>query len=248
MPDVIMQQSHSMASSETWQTGPTTTQRDAPRRLSGAPRVPDIPTVVQVVARDIRKRVLDGEFEPGTQLRENDLLDDYQIARHGIRSALHALAHEGLLRHQPHRGVFVPEADAAEIADVLTVRFAIEAEAIRLIVEHDADTGSIVHALERLEAVPDDASWSELLAADFAVHQAIVDAVGSLRMSRIHDSLIGESALFLAFYGPKDQQRSVIRPLHRRLVESLLVGEVGHARDLLAADLQQGMAAANADG
>lgn len=211
-----------------------------------AGRVPRIPTVVQAVADDLKKRVLDGEFEPGSQLRENDLLEDYRIARHGIRSALHALAHEGLLRHQPHRGVFVPEASTEEIADVLTARFGIESGAIRLIVDREADKKGLVQALDELEAVPEDASWSELLGADFAVHRAIVDAVGSPRMSRVHESLIGESALFLAFYGPKDHQRSIIRPGHRRLVEHILGSDIEGAQELLSADLQQGLAAAGA--
>lgn len=216
------------------------TDNGGPGRARGR-RAPQIPTVVQAVADDIRKRVLDGEFEPGKQLRENDLLDDYGIARHGIRSALHGLAHEGLLRHQPHHGVFVPDADPVELADVVTTRLALELEAIRLIVERGLDLEPITEAVEQLEAVPESASWSELLTMDLAVHRAIVDAVGSRRMSRVHDSLVAEAALFLAFHGLKEQQRSRIRQTHRRFVDAILAGNVDVARSLVANDLREGL-------
>lgn len=204
--------------------------------------MPHVPTVVEAVAEDLRTRILNGEFAPGAQLRENDLLDDYGIARHGIRSALHALAHDGLLRHQPHRGVFLPESDPQEIEDVLLLRLALESSAIERLVAGDAARDGIVAALERLEAIADDAPWSQLLGADLAVHQAIVDAVGSPRMSRVQSSLIAESALFLAFHRAKDRESQVIRPLHRQLVESIVAGKKQRAQALLREDLEHGLA------
>lgn len=205
-------------------------------------RMPPVQTVVEAVADDLRGRVLNGEFDPGTQLRENDLLDDYGIARHGIRSALHALAHDGLLVHEPHRGVFVPESDPAEIEDILRLRLVLESDAIERVIEQDAPTDGVAAALEQLEAVSSDAPWSELLAADLAIHQAIVDAVGSPRMSRIQSSLIAESALLLAFHLAKDRESEAIRPLHRKLVKSILAGDDVQARALLEDDLEQGLA------
>lgn len=203
--------------------------------------MPPVQTVVEAVAEDIRKRVLNGEFAPGTQLRENDLLDDYGIARHGIRSALHALAHDGLLVHEPHRGVFVPESDPDEIEDILRLRLVLESSAIERVIEAEASTDGIAAALEGLEALPSKAPWSELLAADLAIHQAIVDAVGSPRMSRIQSSLIAESALLLAFHLAKDRESQAIRPLHRKLVKSVLAGKGDQARSLLEDDLEQGL-------
>lgn len=211
-------------------------------------RVPNPPTVVQAVADDIRKRVLDGEFPPGTQLRENDLLDDYGIARHGIRSALHSLAHEGLLRHQPHRGVFVPDADPEELADVLEARRILETGAVKTVVERGLPTERIINAVATLDELDPDASWSELLAADLAVHHAIVETVESDRLTRMHDALVAESALFLAFYGAKDQQRRIIPELHRKLVDAIVAGDADAAQELLTEDLKQGLHLATRSG
>lgn len=197
-------------------------------------------STVQAVADALRSRVLDGEFPPGTQLREVALLEDYSVARHCIRSALHALSQEGLLRHLPNRGVFVPGDDPGEFADVLLAREALEREAIRQIVERRLPIDPVEEALARLEALPADAPWSELIAADLDVHRAIVAVVGSPRMTRLHDGLLDEARLFLAFFGDKPGQREAIPRDHPRLVRALQRRDAERAMALLAADLPTG--------
>jgi len=194
-------------------------------------------STVQAVADDVRSRVLDGEFEPGAQLRESDLVDHYVVARHCVRSALHQLSHEGLLRHHPNRGVFVPDAEPGAVADVLIARAAIETEALRLVVEGNRPVAGVVAAMEELEALPEDASWSELLQHDHAVHQAIVVASGSERLLQFQEGLLAESQLLLAFVRDKDEQRSTIRPNHRELIKALVAGDLEGATELLRRDL-----------
>lgn len=192
---------------------------------------------MQAVADDVRARVLDGEFEPGDQLREANLVDHYGVARHCVRSALHQLSHEGLLRHHPNRGVFVPDADPGALRDVQTARAAIETEALRLVVEGDRPVAGVVDAMERLEALPEDAPWSELLQSDHAVHRAIVVASGSERLRQFQEGLLAESQLLLAFVRDKEEQRSTIRPNHRELIKALVAGDLERATGLLRRDL-----------
>jgi DNA-binding GntR family transcriptional regulator len=164
-------------------------------------------------------------------------VDHYGVARHCVRSALHQLSHEGLLRHHPNRGVFVPDADPGALRDVQTARAAIETEALRLVVEGDRPVAGVVDAMERLEALPEDAPWSELLQSDHAVHRAIVVASGSERLRQFHEGLLAESQLLLAFVRDKEEQRSTIRPNHRELIKALVAGDLGRATELLRRDL-----------
>lgn len=194
-------------------------------------------SIVQAVADDVRTRVLDGEFEPGAQLREADLVEQYKVARHCVRSALHQLSHEGLLRHQPNHGVFVPDADLSAITDVMVARAAIETEALRRVVENDFPVSGIVAAMERLDALPDDAAWSELLHQDHEVHRAVVAASRSERLRQFHTILLAESRLQLAFIRNKDEQRLSIRPSHREMIASLVSGDLDRACELLRSDL-----------
>ena len=164
-------------------------------------------STVQAVADDVRTRVLDGEFAPGTQLREADLVDQYQVARHCVRSALHQLSHEGLLRHQPNHGVFVPEAERDAVVDVLVARAAIEVEALRRVILGDRPVAEIVAA------------------------------AGSERLQQFHNSLLAESQMQLAFLDNKEEQRDTIRPNHRELIAALVARDLGRASELLRKDL-----------
>lgn len=194
-------------------------------------------SIVQAVADDVRTRVLDGEFEPGTQLREADLVDEYKVARHCVRSALHQLSHEGLLRHQPNHGVFVPDADLGALTDVMVARAAIETEALRRVVANSFPMAGIVAAMEQLDTLPADATWSELVHHDHEVHRAIVTASESERLQQFHNTLLAESRLRLAFIRNKDEQRLSIRPSHRELITALVGGDLERANELLRHDL-----------
>ena len=65
-------------------------------------------TTVDSLADALRARILAGELEPGAPLREQHVSADYRVARH-IRAALRALAGEGLVQIETHRGARVTE-------------------------------------------------------------------------------------------------------------------------------------------
>lgn len=191
-------------------------------------------STVDAVASDIRRRVLEGEFPLGSQLREASLIENYGVARHCIRSALHSLAHEGLLRHHANRGVFVPDADPEDLSDVLYMRRVFELEALRFVIERSAPTNGIVAALAAIEALPAGASRSDMLAVDLGLHEALVHAVGSARMTRLHEALLDELRLFLVLVPDTDEHDRVGR--HRDLVNAILAKDLVRARELLIED------------
>lgn len=197
-------------------------------------------STVEAVARAVRTMVLDGELAPGTQLREVALARSYGVARHGVRAALHTLVQEGLLRHHPNRGVFVPQLTAEDVADLHTLRCAIESEAVARLAERGDPLHGVDQAFSRLEeAVARAAPWRELIMADLAIHRAVVDAVGSRRLSRVHASLIGELRLALAALQEKGEKRRTMLPEHRELIATITSGSPERATALLRAHLAQ---------
>jgi DNA-binding transcriptional MocR family regulator len=64
---------------------------------------------VETLVAALRSRILGGELQPGTPLREVEIAEGYGAARNAVRTAFQALVHEGLLQHDKHRGVFVAE-------------------------------------------------------------------------------------------------------------------------------------------
>src|SRR3712207_540105 len=66
-------------------------------------------STVDALAGALRTQILNGELSPGAQLREVELASAFGVGRYSLRAAMQTLVHEGLLRHEPNRGVFVPQ-------------------------------------------------------------------------------------------------------------------------------------------
>jgi DNA-binding GntR family transcriptional regulator len=62
------------------------------------------------VARELRKRIEAGEWDPGEQLpTASEIADEYGVSRGAVTRAVGILAAEGLLRTVPRWGVFRAE-------------------------------------------------------------------------------------------------------------------------------------------
>lgn len=60
------------------------------------------------LARDLRKRIENGEFQPGTRLpTEQNLRESYGVSRHTVRAALKALVSDGFIDQVQGSGTYV---------------------------------------------------------------------------------------------------------------------------------------------
>ncbi len=191
-------------------------------------------STVEALVAALRSEVLSGHRRPGAQLREIELSDRYGVGRQSVRSALQALVHAGLLRHEPNRGVFVPTFTQEDVRDIFLLRSAIETEAAGAMI---GPADAIAAALDRLERLPDDAEWDEAVDADLALHRAIVTGAGSPRALRAYDGLLGEQRLLLAQVADLYPRRPVLGAIHRRVVEAIVAGDAPGAQRELRAHL-----------
>jgi DNA-binding GntR family transcriptional regulator len=163
-------------------------------------------STVDALAAALREQILDGELPPGARLRERELCEAYGVARHSLRAALRALAAEGLVRIEPHRGARVSELTPDDVRWLYELRAALELEAAHLALERNGGRlpGSVHEALARLEAAcaGDDPPWSAINEAHADLHAAIVDAARSPRIAAAHAALSGEMRLFLLALRP----------------------------------------------
>jgi GntR family transcriptional regulator of vanillate catabolism len=87
------------------------------------------------VADKLRDRILRGELPAGTHLQEIPLSEAMGVSRTPVRSALQAIAAEGLLDYLPKRGYTVRAFSLAEIETAHEVRANLEGMACRLAAE-----------------------------------------------------------------------------------------------------------------
>ena len=64
-------------------------------------------SLTTLVQRELERRILAGELEPGDKLTEEDIAGALNVSRGPVREAFRALEQAGLVRMEKNRGVFV---------------------------------------------------------------------------------------------------------------------------------------------
>jgi len=88
--------------------------------------------LVDELAARIQTRVLNGEIETGTWLRQESLAAEFGVSRTPVREALRKLQATGLVEVQPRRGALVRGVSARDIREAYEVRAELEGLAAEL--------------------------------------------------------------------------------------------------------------------
>jgi len=88
----------------------------------------------------LRTMILDGAFSPGDRITEAELTRRFGISRTPVREALRRLEAQGLLVHEPHRGVVVASLDPGAVAELYVMREILDGAAAALAARHATDT------------------------------------------------------------------------------------------------------------
>lgn len=206
--------------------------------MATAPQLRRSSTADEVVAL-LRARIVSGDLPPGTQLREVHLAREVGVSRPTLREALQGLRQEGLVRHEPHRGMFVATLGAAEIRDIYSVRRVIEAPAARA--AHRASAGAldaVEAAFERLAALEGDED-AKVIEADLRFHEAIVALLDSPRLTAFYDSVVASLRPCLTLL--TIERPSVVHPdstaQHREIADAIAARQGRAAERLVTAHI-----------
>jgi DNA-binding GntR family transcriptional regulator len=157
-------------------------------------------SAASMIADQIRRRIMDGSFAPGTQLGEVQLSERLGMSRGPVREAMQRLIQEGLLRAERHRGVFVVELDDDDIADIYIARRAIEGTALTLLCQRPADDAAfdrIEGVIDVMEAAAERRNWADMADLDLQFHEMVVATTGSKRLVRMFRTLMAETRMCL---------------------------------------------------
>lgn len=183
---------------------------------SQIPRV----TFASMVGERIRSNIIEGVLPPGAQLNEVELASAFGVSRGPVREALQRLIQEGLLRSEPHRGVFVPVMTPEDVDDIYLVREAMETAAVRRIAGSSRAVSSyktldkVVRAMETAEKADD---WNTVANRDLDFHTALVAAADSPRLVRMFTTVISETRLCLGVLSAAYDARGDLVEEHRRI-------------------------------
>ncbi|MET9242470.1 GntR family transcriptional regulator [Nonomuraea sp. NPDC003709] len=188
------------------------------------------------VADRIREAIFAGTYAPGAQLREVELSGALDVSRGPVREALLRLEREGLVRSAWHRGATVTTLSPADVAELDSLRAALEQLAVRQVAAHasDDDLAAVEQAAERMRRVEDE---HEMVRCDIAFHDAVYAAARHRRLEEAWQAIRSQVHLFLLTrIGVRSADYLAHIPEeHRELAAALRARDTEHALTLFAA-------------
>ncbi len=190
------------------------------------------PTLAERISSRLAERIVSGALEPGVQLRQDQIGQEFDTRHVPVREAFRLLEAQGLVVSAPRRGVRVAPLDAAGIHEITEMRATLEALALQhaLPLMTDSDLDAAKEALERGEASDDIAVWED---ANRAFHNALIRPCAMPRLLATIEDLQRSSARFLfATWRDLDwQHRS--EEEHLEILSAVVADDASHAIETL---------------
>jgi len=143
------------------------------------------------IYRELHRRILFIEYEPGQILKEQTLAEEFGVSRTPLRTVLFRLEWEHLVKILPRTGIQVTELELNRIMNVYQARLELEEVVGRLAAErfgqdHVVRLHDLLKACERLNACK---APEALAAIDFAIKALFLEAAGNPYLTETSDRL-----------------------------------------------------------
>jgi DNA-binding GntR family transcriptional regulator len=193
-------------------------------------------TLAVRISRTLAERIIAGDIEPGSRLRQDHIAEEFGASHVPVREAFRRLEAQGLAVSEPRRGVRVAAFNLAEVKEVAEMRAALEVLALR----HAAPnlTAAILDEAEEATKAGDNSrdvrSWEE---ANRRFHRLILAPCAMPRLLASIDDLHAASARFLFAAWRADWEartdhdhRAILAALRGRQVDVACTTLAGHVQ------------------
>lgn len=189
------------------------------------------------VAEYLRMAILRGDIKSNEPLRQDKIAEELGISKIPIREALVQLKGEGLVTLQPNRGAFVSTLNAAEAAEIYTIRIALETVALESAIPHltPALLVQAENTLRVMDVEADVARWTEL---NWQFHAQLYQAAQMPRLISILEPLHVNVARYLVLYLNDLGFQTTSQSEHYAILQTCRAGNVPEAVRLLRQHLQ----------
>jgi DNA-binding GntR family transcriptional regulator len=133
---------------------------------------------------EIKRRILAGMFTSSDRLREVEVADMLEMGRTPVREALKRIQDEGLITHEPGRGLVVTTMDQQEVGELYSMREVLEGAAAAFAARHATPAD-----VANMQAILDEGDGGDPVAQNLRFHEAIYSAAHNRYLIRSLQSL-----------------------------------------------------------
>jgi DNA-binding GntR family transcriptional regulator len=207
---------------------------DSQKALRPQRQTLEVPSLVAVLDQALRNEILSGQIAPGEAVTELGVAERFSVARPTAKAAVERLVYDGLLERTINRTARAPVLGIDDVEDLYQARMFLERELARALAERRLVPESARRRIRDLEQLSADSNLGDVLEADVGFHRALLEGLGSLRFSRLYESLLGEAHLCMAQVQlHRLLHPDVIAAEHNEILEAIESGD--QARALRAA-------------
>jgi len=166
-------------------------------------------TRVQWLKTVVRKRILAGDYRPGSWIREAELQREFGLSNGPVREALQGAVADGLAERAPFRGVRVIDLNEREIVELFEVRFALLGFAAEVAAERagpEAAESAAVLKASLDQAAAADAGEDVWLRGELS--QWVFELAGNARLREAYERPLLQSLLYVSLARQKEGVRA----------------------------------------
>jgi DNA-binding GntR family transcriptional regulator len=207
-------------------------------------------TLKESAYHTIRKRLISGEFAPGSRLSDDSIAREIGISRSPVREAINQFVSEGLVEYRPRCGTFVKSFSKEEMSELWDVRIAMECYAASESIDQISSdeliqlaeiNQEILELVKECRELPNQIADLELksrfLQFDSAYHLTILKSTGNSRILKN----VQDCRLMTSIFGPTHSALIVTSGMllkshqeHELIIKAISNSDRNNARDLTA--------------
>ena len=193
-----------------------------------------ITTVQHATLLALREGIAAGRYEPGQQLRQENLARDLGVSVPPVREALKTLEAEGQVIYAPRRGYFVAQLSRAELREAYRIRDLLETEATARAVGSLTrdDLARMRGAVRDMERAHRSADVTAMTAANRRFHFTVFDAAAMPRMADMIRVLWDGTDRYRSLYFATAAHRNRVRTEHTAIMSAVAGGDADAAVEL----------------
>lgn len=191
-------------------------------------------SLTDALYESLRMRIINGDIAAGEKVTEARVSTEYSVARPTAKACLERLTAEGLLRRSAHKTAVVPSLTVEELEDLFIAREAVEKAAVTRLSASRTVPENAVRAQASIEVAAHESNFPDQVVADIHFHSALVDAVGSTRLARMHSLIMGEVHLTMGqFRAHRATKPGNVVQEHAAIMAAIEAGERDSAAEAL---------------
>lgn len=187
------------------------------------------------IAGQIKKRILNGEYAPGTRLKVRQLAAEFGTSDIPVREAIIQLTASGLVSIRPHVGAMATPISSQDLKEIFQIRSALETLATELATEQmtPGDLERIEHYGRLLSQAVDDGHESdELTHLNRQFHLAIYRCANNDRLLAMIEDLWTHAGRYPGPLTGRDEATYQSLSDHNAIVDALRAKDAARAKSL----------------